>query len=154
MIFKDKPINDESDDEDNEDNEDNITIHCDIYSTDVENNTSNQLREDVNLNKTSDGSFQNYYTGNQITNPRGLSPDKNGFYNSYGEYEIKYKDENEELNILDIDLEKNDYGCTILGSSTDNKHESLYNKVENYYSYLEENMSHAISNLKNLVLNN
>ena len=115
---------------------------------------SQQLREDVNLYKNINNKKQNYHIGNEITNPMGLCPDNNGFYNSYGEYEIKYKDEEEKLNMLDIDLENNNFECSMLGSSPNIRQESLYNKVENYCSYIEENMSLAINNLKNLVLNN
>ena len=119
-------------------------------------NNSQQLREDVNLIKSTNhncqNKSQNYHIGNEITNPIGLAPDENGFYNSYGEYETKYRDEEREQQ--NIDLEKNNFGCTVLGSSPNMRHRSLYNTVENYCSYLEENMSQAINNLKDLVLNN
>jgi hypothetical protein len=119
-------------------------------------NNSYQLRGDVNLVKDTNfkcqNKSQNYCIGNEITNPKGLSPDENGFYNSYGEYETKYRDV--ERNQQNIDLEKNNFGCTVLGSSPNMRHQSLYNKVENYCSYIEENMSQAITNLKDLVLNN
>ena len=108
------------------------------------------LMKDTNYNYQN--KWQNYHIGNEITNPRGLGPDENGFYNSYGEYETKYRDEEREQQV--IDLEKNNFDCTVLGSSPTIRHQSLFNRVENYCSYLEENMSQAINNLKDLVLNN
>ena len=94
-------------------------------------NNSHQLREDVNLIKSTNhncqNKSQNYHIGNEITNPRGLAPDENGFYNSYGEYETKYREEEREQQ--NIDLEKNNFGCTVLGSSPKIRHQSLYNKL-------------------------
>ena len=140
---------------DESENEEEIPLDSDYdsdgNSENKSQNDNNQLREEVNLYQNSNNKQQNYHIGNQITNPRGLSPDNNGFYNSYGEYEIKYRDEEREQQ--NIDLEQNDFGCNILGSSPDNKHQSLFNRVENYCSYLEENMSGAINSLKSLVLN-
>ena len=145
---------------DESDHEEEIALDSDNDSDfNLEDNledNSHQLREDVNLVKIKNHYYQNksqnYHIGNEITNPRGLGPDENGFYNSYGEYETKYRDE--ERDQQNIDLEKNNFGCTILGSSPKIRHQSLYNKVENYCSYIEENMSQAINNLKDLVLNN
>tara|TARA_B100000902_G_C27319951_1_gene923690 strand:- start:1062 stop:1718 length:657 start_codon:yes stop_codon:yes gene_type:complete len=163
---------------DESENEEEISLDCDYDSNDDSNDNSNynydsnssynsncknnletmtqnkknQLRGEVNLYQNSNNKQQNYHIGNEITNPRGLGPDEKGFYNSYGEYEIKYQ--NEGYDQKNIDLEKNDLGCTVLGSSSNNNHQSLFNRVENYYSYLEENMSQAINNLKDLVLNN
>ena len=154
--------NDDSNDNSNDDSNDNSNYNYDSNSSYNSNckynletmtqNKKNQLRGEVNLYQNSNNKQQNYHIGNEITNPRGLGPDEKGFYNSYGEYEIKYQ--NEGYDQQNIDLEKNDLGCAVLGSSSNNNHQSLFNRVENYYSYLEENMSQAINNLKDLVLNN